>query len=415
MLQVASLRRAVRSLAAATALLLGACGGGGGGGGGNGLVTGSQLFPPSTSLAGICSVEGQRQWVRSYLSEAYLWADQVQDVEPSAYATAAQYFDALLVRTPDANGLPRDRFSMTMSAAAADAMQGFSASGPSAAAVAAGANPVPLVRTHLTTGGRKVGYVLFNQHTRGAQDALINAFTQVRNAGVQDLVLDLRYNSGGFLYVAQAAAAMVAGPAANGKLFEGVRYSAARAAENAADAFHFSNKVSTPESTYGAGFTMPTLSLPRLYVLTSRLTCSASESIVNGLRGIGVQVVLIGDRTCGKPYGFHRKDNCGQAYFPIEFQMYNAAGFGDYTAGFPVQCRVNENPVTALGSTTEPLLAAALRHIDTGSCPAGTFTGVMAAMSGASSATAPSWLDRAGAPGSDSPMYQPGFDGRVLQ
>ena len=60
----------------------------------------------------------------------------------------------------------------------------------------------------------------------------------------------------------------------------------------------------------------------------------------------------------GKPYGFHRKDNCGNAYFPIEFQLTNAAGFGDYTTGFPVQCQVQENPTTALGSTSEPLLAA---------------------------------------------------------
>ncbi len=423
MLQDFPLRRAARHLAAVATLFVAACGGGGGGGGGSpdsaSLVTGSQVIPPSSSLANVCTVEGQKQWVRSYLNEVYLWADEIHEVESSAYATPASYFDALLVRTPDANGLPRDRFSTTMSASAANALQGITAaSNPAAAAAAAATNPVPLVRTLTSTGGRQVGYILFNQHTRGAQDALIDAFTQMRNAAVQDLVLDLRYNAGGFLYVAQAAASMVTGPSADGRLFEGVQYNARRDERNDADAFLFGPQVTTAESAYGAGHALPRLSLPRLYVLTSQLTCSASESIINGLRGIGVQVILVGDRTCGKPYGFHRMDNCGQAYFPIEFHMVNAAGFGDYTAGFPVQCRVQENPFRALGAANEPLLAAALRHADTGSCPAGTATGVMAMSTmGATAqpiATA-SPLDRPGAPGSGSPMYQPGFDGRVLR
>ncbi len=411
MLHVVPLRRAASCLAACAALLLVSCGGGGGGGGSSGSVaTGSQLLPPSTSLANICSAEGQKQWVRSYLGETYLWADDIHDVESSAYADARSYFDALLVRTPEANGLARDRFSTSMSVAAADAMQGFTAS---SAPAAAAANPVPLVRTYNTNRG-KAGYILFNQHTRGAQDALIGAFTSLRNAGVNDLVLDLRYNPGGFLYIAQAAATMVAGPAADGLLFEGVRYNSRRSSLNAADSFWFDTRVSTAETTYPVGTPLPQLGLPRLYVLTSQLTCSASESIINGLRGIGVQVILVGDRTCGKPYGFHRMDNCGQAYFPIEFKMVNAAGFGDYTSGFPVQCRVSENYGTALGSTSEPLLAGALTHINTGSCPAGTSTGIAAAMllQQPAAALPP---QRADAPPADSPIYQPGFNGRVLQ
>jgi len=408
-LHVSPLRRAARALAACAAVLLASCGGGGGGGS-SGVATGPQLLPPSSTLANICTADGQKRWVRSYLGETYLWSDEIQDVESSAYTDARSYFDALLVRTPEASGLARDRFSTSMSVAAADAMQGVTAS---STALAASANPVPLVRTYVTNRG-KAGYILFNQHSKGAQDALITAFTSLRSAGVNDLVLDLRYNPGGFLYIAQAAAAMVAGPSIAGQLFEGVRYNARRSSLNSTDAFWFTTKVETAETTYGAGTPLPQLGLPRVYVLTSQLTCSASESIINGLRGIGVQVVLVGDRTCGKPYGFHRMDNCGQAYFPIEFQMYNAAGFGDYTAGFPVQCRVQENYSSALGATSEPLLSAALNHINTGSCPAGTSTGIAAAMLLQQlPGSAPP--QRADAPPLDSLLYQPGFNGRILQ
>ena len=62
--------------------------------------------------------------------------------------------------------------------------------------------------------------------------------------------------------------------------------------------------------------------------------CSASESVVNSLRGVGVAVNLIGDTTCGKPYGFYPEDNCGTTYFAIQFQGVNAQNFGDYSDGF---------------------------------------------------------------------------------
>ena len=56
-------------------------------------------------------------------------------------------------------------------------------------------------------------------------------------------------------------------------------------------------------------------------------TCSASEAIINGLRGVNVQVIQIGSITCGKPYGFYSQDNCGTTYFSIQFKGVNAAGF----------------------------------------------------------------------------------------
>jgi hypothetical protein len=415
---VAALRRAAVLTAASLTLVLAACGGGGGGGATD-AATGSvssRLFPDSSSLAGVCTLDGQQRWLRSYMHEAYLWSDEIPEVNAPAHGSLAAYFGALLVRTPDPAGRARDRFSTTMSSAAADVMQNVASA--SAAPMGSATAPVPLNKVVTSPNGRRVGYLLFNEHSRGAQDALIGAFAGLRDAAVQDLVLDLRYNSGGFIYVAQTAAAMVAGSGIDGRLFESVRFNDRRAGQSASETFYFSTRVQRAESAYPVGHPLPQLALPRLYVLTSALTCSASESIINSLRGIGVQVILVGDRTCGKPYGFYRKDNCGQAYFPIEFQVYNEAGFGDFQDGFPVQCRVTENPNTALGSATEPLLAAALGHIDTGSCPGGTATAFAAsslAATGLQQSGAASMLDRPEAPPADSPMYQPGWNGRLLR
>ena len=331
----------------AASVLLASCGGGGDGA----AAPVASAFPPSWTFANMCTPEREKQFVRSFMDETYLWYDEIPAVNPADFATVPAYFNALLVK-------PRDRFSAVL------------ASRSSGTLLAANANSVPLVRVVTSLNGRKVGYVLFNDHNTGAQDELIAAFSILRTAGVDELVLDMRYNTGGFLYVAQTAAAMVTGPQSEGRIFEQLRYSARRQSETAASTFLFSSRVQTAEISYPRGTELPQLKLPRLYVLSSGQTCSASESIVNSLRGIDVEVVLVGGTTCGKPYGFHRQDNCGLSFYAIEFQGYNAKNFGDYADGIPATCPVADNLIAVLGSSTEPLLAAALHHIDTGTCPA---------------------------------------------
>jgi C-terminal processing protease CtpA/Prc len=230
-------------------------------------------------------------------------------------------------------------------------------------------DPVPLVRTVATTGGRPVGYMLFNAHTSGAQDKLIPAVQAAQNAGVQDLVLDMRYNGGGYLYTALSLSSMLTGSANDGQIFEQLRYNDKRPQDTTASTMRFTSVVQVGEPAFAAGSPLPRLNLPRVYVLATGSTCSASESVINSLRGVGVQVNVIGESTCGKPYGFTRKDNCGIAYFPIEFQGVNAQGFGDYTTGFAPACGAADDFDHALGNTSERLLGTALFHIDSGTCP----------------------------------------------
>lgn len=393
--------RAVFPLATllASALLLASCGGGGGG---TQIITPppSTTFGASSSYEGICTLAGQKQFVRSYLDEVYLWYDEVPAVDASRYNNIPDYFNALLVTTPDVNGLPKDRFSAVLPSSQAKDLrsQSFAVQQSGTQGLLANhTDAVPVVKVVTTPAGRRSGYIQFNDHEQGAQDDLITAFRQIRDANVQDLVLDLRYNSGGFLYIALAAASMVTGPANEGKIFEQLRYNNKRFAETAASTLTFSGQVQFAETQYPRGTLMPQLGLPRLYVLTSGETCSSSESIVNSLRGIDVQVILVGQTTCGKPYGFRRKDNCGLAFFPVEFKGSNAKGYGDYTAGFQPTCSVADNPAVVAGSTGDPLLTAAMVHMDTGSCPAGTASGLL--RSGDPTVTAskparPAWLGR---------------------
>jgi carboxyl-terminal processing protease len=130
------------------------------------------------------------------------------------------------------------------------------------------------------------------------------------------------------------------------------------------------------------GSQLPTLNLTRVFVLTGPTTCSASESIINSLRGVNVQVIQIGSATCGKPYGYYPADNCGTTYFTIQFKGVNALGFGDYTDGFaPTNapglggtrvpgCSVADDFTHALGDPVEARLSAALAYRLGPGCPA---------------------------------------------
>jgi len=245
----------------------------------------------------------------------------------------------------------------------------------------------PVQNTHTITApsGALVGYMLFNDHLATAEKALVAAFTQLQSAGVQDLVLDIRYNGGGLIDIASEVAYMVAGPAATaGKTFELTQFNSKHptldpvtGATITPVGFH----ATAQGFSVTSGQALPTLNLPRVFVLTTSGTCSASESIINSLQGVNVQVIQIGSTTCGKPYGFYAADNCAVTYFSIQFKGVNAKSFGDYTDGFTPQntvategvpvpgCSVADDFAHALGDSAEGLLASALSYQATGVCP----------------------------------------------
>jgi hypothetical protein len=372
-----SLLRTFATLAT-SALLLAGCGGGGG------SSTPPPKFGFSTEFeAGVagCTVETQKKFVRAYMDEVYLWYREIPEVDAAKFGTVEDYFHALLVKTPDVNGQPKDRFSAVLPTSQAQNVLQQSAAPQQASPttlLANHSNAVPRVNVFTTTGGRVTGYIQFNDHVVGAQDDLVTAFREVKNAGVRDLVLDLRFNSGGFLYIAQSTASMITGQGNDGRIFERLQYNDKRFQETAQSALFFRSSLQFadgPAAQFPVGTPLPQLGLSRVFVLTTDATCSASESIINSLRGIDVQVIRVGTTTCGKPYGFREKDNCGLAYFPIEFQGTNAKGFGDYTTGFSPNCEVHDsNRTVAPGDPGDPLVDAAKFYIDNGACPAGTAT-----------------------------------------
>lgn len=224
-----------------------------------------------------------------------------------------------------------------------------------------------------------VGYLAFNTfNTYTAEDQLKEAFDFFDNSAIDDLVVDLRYNSGGYIYIGAQLGYLVAGNQAD---------------DNATfTVLQYNDKRNTQTKTYGFvkntrnGQNSPqpltSVNLKRVYVLTTSNTCSASEGFMNGLRGVGIEVIQIGGKTCGKPHGFNATSNCGRRYFSVDFETVNGQGFGDYADGFspvasggdPLTNQVNGCPASddlthALGNENEAMLQKALFYRENGQCP----------------------------------------------
>jgi C-terminal processing protease CtpA/Prc len=267
------------------------------------------------------------------------------------------------------------------------------------------ATPVQNVKT-FGAGSSLVGYLLFNDHIATAETGLVQAINTLSSANVNELIIDVRYNGGGYLDIASEFAYMVAGSGTAGKTFELLQFNNKNTTKDpvtgdtlAPVPFH----ATTQGFSLQEGQNLPTLNLNRVYVITGPDTCSASESIINSLRGIDVEVIQIGSTTCGKPYGFYAFDNCGTTYFSIQFRGVNNKGFGDYADGFsPANtvgtagtsvpgCSVRDDFTQPLGSELEGRLKETLQYIASGSCsvaPSGTSGQAKALISGQRSLSA---------------------------
>ncbi len=214
--------------------------------------------------------------------------------------------------------------------------------------------PVPRAEVQSSPLGRRVGVLQVQQMVSQALTPLDQAFANFRSQGIEDLVLDLRYNGGGLVSVGGTLASYIAGARVPGEVYAALRYNAAHTAGN----------VSTVFSAPGNG-----LSMPRVFVLAGPRTCSASEQVINGLIGAGVQVVQVGGATCGKPVGFNPVDHCGSTYSVVTFESVNRLGAGRYFDGLAATCEAAEDFSVAQDGSTDPLLAAAMQYADRGACP----------------------------------------------
>ncbi|MBP3356160.1 MAG: PDZ domain-containing protein [Rikenellaceae bacterium] len=227
-----------------------------------------------------------------------------------------------------------------------------------------------------TAGGKKVGYLVYRHFVSGYTDfqtyeydqELQRIFTGFKEQGIDEMVLDLRYNPGGNVPSCVKLASMIAR--------SGVLNGSTVFCTNKRN-----DKVTRREGgddvkMFDKDMAVYNIDRSKVYVIATEASASCSELLINGLRGVDVEVVHIGTVTEGKDvgmYGLTPKDNAPigsytYTFWPISFRSYNAKGESDYNDGFTPQYEIEElefqNDVCDFGEKREPMLKVALDLID---------------------------------------------------
>ncbi len=347
-----------------------------------------------------CTTAGKNVYVRDVMSDLYLWYSEMPNVNPTSYASPEAYLDAVRYRTLDST------FSYITSRAANDAfysdsqfigiglstalngvemrvLQVFAESPASEAGLTRGDRIIEIgVETDLVfvsqagarreahlvkrlvtiptvsltqvynIGGRRIGYIFFRNFVEPSYEALDKAFAELSAARVDDLVLDLRYNGGGLVNVAQHLASYIGGVITEGQVFAEYFHNDKNTFRN--HSIRFENK---PQR----------LTLDRLIVVTTGGSASASELVINALRPF-MPVIVVGSKTYGKPVGQYGIEFCDKLLAPVSFALRNANGQGDFFEGFAPDCAAPDDADHQLGDLEEESVKEALTFATTGAC-----------------------------------------------
>jgi carboxyl-terminal processing protease len=209
-----------------------------------------------------------------------------------------------------------------------------------------------LHREVIETGGKKAGYLVFKNFTIPSFEELEEAVNFFNAEGIDDLILDLRYNGGGQTNVANYLASIIGGDALAGEPFALYMYNEKKEAQNKTD---------------NLSAVQPNLGLNRLITIATGATASASEMVINGLVPFLTEVIIIGDDTYGKPMGMNIWLHEDYAFAPVTFIIANSDGFGDYFDGLPADSYAGDDITRGFGDPEEASLKEALYFIETGS------------------------------------------------
>lgn len=245
-------------------------------------------------------------------------------------------------------------------------------------------NPVLLYKTIDLGSGKKVGYIVFNSFTSpaNATPKLDEAFASFTANGITDLVVDLRYNGGGYVSTSEYLANLIVPTAKGTGLMYNYYFNStlqsgkAEVLKNqvARDNNGLYNLAQVDYSVSGNAVNFSkkgSLNIARVFFLVTGSTASASELAINNLIPV-MDVKLIGTTTYGKPVGFFALNiNAYQLYVP-EFETKNSAGQGGYYTGMNPSLHYSGFNTTTddltkdFGDITEALLSHALNYVKTG-------------------------------------------------
>lgn len=216
----------------------------------------------------------------------------------------------------------------------------------------------------IASDGKKIGYIYFTDFNTGLASSLTAVFSNFKSQVINDLVLDLRYNSGGQVSEAAAICAMIAQNVTYDKPF--ITY---KGNKNGGTKTESIGSAATFDRTVNFNALLQqNLGLSRVYILSTAATASASEVMINNLKPF-IQVIQIGEKTRGKDEASFKIFDAripklvNWEMHPIVYKLFNANGNGSYSAGINPDIAINELtvlPLLPFGDTADPLLKAAI-------------------------------------------------------
>ncbi len=260
-------------------------------------------------------------------------------------------------------------------------------------------NSNPVVKsTVLTTGAKKAGYIVYARFSslQNSQGALDNAFADFSAQGIEDIIIDLRYNGGGYVETAQYLNNLIAPSALNGSIMYIENFNQLMQTNKAPilskqiiyDSNNKPVKTNGRNATYAdvdysiAGNTFKFSkkgslnTIKNAYFIISGSTASASELVINSLKPY-LNVKLIGEKSYGKPIGFFGIKIDKYTVYMSQFNTKNSAGEGDYFDGFQPDFLATDDVTRDFGDPSEISLAKALSLVRTGTAVAANKTMVL--------------------------------------
>ncbi|MBD3749714.1 MAG: hypothetical protein IE931_09470 [Sphingobacteriales bacterium] len=255
-------------------------------------------------------------------------------------------------------------------------------------------NSSPIYKdTVLISSGKQIGYLAFARFSddNNSSSALDTVFAHFVKAGVTDLIIDLRYNGGGFVSTAEHLINLIAPSSANGKVMFSEAYNSTMQSGQAtilqnqplrdqSGKIQYSNgrmltyadiSYTIADNTFNINKTNGISNVGKVVFIISGSTASASELVINSLRPY-VDVKTVGETSYGKPVGFFPVRIDKFDVYMSNFSSTNASGNGDYYAGFTPDSQKPDDVTKDFGNSNELCTAAALAYIGTGVFPSST-------------------------------------------
>jgi carboxyl-terminal processing protease len=205
-------------------------------------------------------------------------------------------------------------------------------------------------------GNKKIGYMVFEDFIDVANEELNEAFTSFNQAGIDEMVVDLRYNGGGSVSVADTLAGWLIGKSNSGEPFVHFIHNELQQKKD--------NTMNIPENRHG-------LNLSRIFFIGTKSTASASEMVINGVKPYLDETIIVGSATHGKPVGMYTfyLNKYNYVVLPICFKYTNANNEGDFYNGLPATISAEDDLAHDFGNPEEACFKAVLAYIETGVLP----------------------------------------------